>query len=232
MATANIDWRNPDLRLGVALGLLQGLDHSEFSNNEYCDVLNHYIVYNQDIKLTFEILKEAWKYYTRDNVMIINHWWKGAGKDKYLDCGNGYGCWTINDKGICVEYEDDGEEFEEEYPVDMTEDDKHIVSISAEEQEENDKTANQYDDPIDYCCQRCDLEFEEGSKFYEEAFITEDEVYCGDCKKWFDEQDELSDAEEEKPKKKPLMLAEPDDDETFRSLCMDANEVNGYGRIC
>jgi len=48
-----------------------------------------------------------------------------------------------------------------------------------------------------YSCQRCDLRFHKTSEACKGARIEKDEIYCGDCNRWFDEQDELSDDEEE-----------------------------------
>ncbi len=46
-----------------------------------------------------------------------------------------------------------------------------------------------------YKCQRCDMIFEEGSEASRGARIDRREIYCGDCNRWFKEQDELSDCE-------------------------------------
>jgi len=151
--------------------------------------------------------------------------------------------------------ENDDKEEDEEYPVDMTDDDKHIVSISAEEQEENDKTANKYDEEDD--------EEDDENEIYTKKYLktlknpmrkNEFLAQVKDCdnetktKVGYEFIKTMIDAMKKDGltnygweiverisgynKKKALMLAEPDDDETFRSLCMDTNEINGYGRIC
>ena len=60
-----------------------------------------------------------------------------------------------------------------------------------EEEDEDDEE----EAPETYSCQRCDLRFHKTSEACKGARIEEDEIYCGDCNRWFDKQDELSDAE-------------------------------------
>ena len=249
-----IDWKNPTFKLGVAIGKLMASDSINLDRDYFCYNINEFIVDEAEVPLSLELLEKLWGFYTSDGAKIVD--------DKYVLVGGGnFGAWYINDKGRCAEYEDwsdewcDEDEEDDEYPVDMTEEDKHIVSISAEEQEENDKTANQYDEEDD--------EEDEEGEIYTKKYLktlknpmrkNEFLAQVKDCdnetktKVGYEFIKTMIDAMKKDGltnygweiverisgynKKKALMLAEPDDDETFRSLCMDTNEINGYGRIC